>query len=257
MREKEKKEKKKREGSPLRENIEMVLEVLIIVFFINTFLVQTFGVPTPSMEDNMLIGDHLFVDKVVYSQSAGWLEDLILPKTELKRGMIVVFKSPPEILARNFNQLIYVKRVIGVPGDHLKMVDNQIFINGEVIEEPYLNLKADQRVPTDFPPDTQERWWHEFPVKFRESVRQTDAGPVFVVPEKHYFCMGDNRNLSADSRIWGPVHIDHVIGKPWRIYWSYETTTDAYLNRSFFSRIKDTVINFFSKTRWNRTLKKY
>lgn len=253
----DKKRKKVKKSGSARENVEMILEVLIIVFFINTFLVQTMGVPTPSMEDHMLIGDHLFVDKMVYSQSSGFLEKLIFPKREIKRGDIVVFKAPPEVKARNWARLMYVKRVIGLPGDRLQLIDNRIHINEVPLDEPYLNLSADQRVPADFPPENPSGWWSEFPPAFRYNLVESGRGTAFDIPVGHYFCMGDNRNLSADSRIWGPVPRDHILGKPWRIYWSFESTTDHYLNRGLLTRIKDTVLNFFKKTRWNRMLKRY
>ncbi|MCJ7680180.1 MAG: signal peptidase I [Candidatus Aminicenantes bacterium] len=253
----DKKRKKEKKSGSMRENVEMILEVLIIVFFINTFLVQTMGVPTPSMEDHMLIGDHLFVDKMVYSQSVGPLEKLIFPKREIKRGNIVVFKAPPEVKTRNWARLMYVKRVIGLPGDLLQLIDNRIYINEVPLDEPYRNLSSDQRVPINFPPERPSDWWSEFPPAFRQDLVKTSLGTAFRVPEGHYFCMGDNRNLSADSRIWGPVPRDHILGKPWRIYWSFESTTDLYLNRGLPARLKDTVLNFFKKTRWNRMLKRY
>lgn len=250
-------EKKGKQSGKIRANIEMILEVLVIVFFINTFLIQTYGVPTPSMEDHMLVGDQLFVNKVVYSQSVGKLEDLLFPKKAIKRGDIVVFKSPPEIKAKNRITLIYVKRVIGLPGDLLLIKDNEVYINGISIDEPYLNLRADQRVPKDFPPQRPDLWWNEFSPEFRNQLIETDMGMAFHVPEGYYFCMGDNRNLSADSRIWGPVPRENIIGKPWRIYWSHEKGRKQSLNRGILSRIKNTVVNIFKNTRWDRILKKY
>ncbi len=243
--------------SVLRENIEMILEVLVIVFFINTFLIQTYGVPTPSMEDHMLVGDQLFVNKVVFSQSLGPFEKIIFPKETIKRGMIVVFKAPPEIKAKNRAALIYVKRVIGLPGELLRIVDNQIYINGSPISEPYLNLRADQRVPKDFPPQRSDLWWSEFPQEFRNRLVKTDLGMAFHIPEGFYFCMGDNRNLSADSRIWGPVPRGNIIGEPWRIYWSHKASVDSSYGEGFLKRLGKSVAGFFKNTRWNRILKKY
>jgi len=255
--EKKKMEKKEKKDGRLRENIEMILEVLVVVFFINTFLIQTYGVPTPSMEGHMLVGDQLFVDKVAFSQSCNKIENFLLPKETVKRGNIVVFKSPPEVKAKNRLTLIYVKRVIGIPGDLIRMVNNKIYINGTPLEEPYLNLEADQRVPKDFPPQRQDLWWNEFPVEFREMLVETDLGMAFHVPEGYYFCMGDNRNLSADSRIWGPVPRENIIGKPWRVYWSHEKGYARERGRGIVKQIKNTVSDFFTKTRWSRFLKKY
>lgn len=248
--------KKKKEGAA-RENIEMILEVLVLVFFINAFLLQSFGIPTPSMEDNMLVGDHLLVDKVAYSRSLGVLDGFVFPQQKIRRGMIVVFKSPPEVEARNLDRLTYVKRVIGLPGELLMIFKNQIYINGSPIEEPYTFIRGDERVPVDFPPENPVLWWDEFPQEFRNSLVKTETGTAFKIPEGHYFCMGDNRNLSADSRIWGPVPEDYIIGKPWRIYWSFAASPQHFLNDGFLKRLGETVVNFFKRTRWNRFLKKY
>jgi signal peptidase I len=250
------KKKKKKEGA-FRENIEMILEVLVLVFFINAFLLQSFGIPTPSMEDNMLVGDHLLVDKVAYSQSISKIDGVLFPQQKIKRGMIVVFKSPPEVKAGNLDRLTYVKRVIGLPGELLQIIANRVHINGTPLDEPYVFLKGEPAVPADFPPENPILWWDEFPPQFRKSLVHTETGMAFKIPEGHYFCMGDNRNISADSRIWGPVPGDFFIGKPWRIYWSFAASTDHFLNKGFLKRTLDTVLNFFKRTRWNRILKKY
>lgn len=257
MAKKSKKEKKPRKEGVLRENLEMILEVLVLVFFINAFLLQSFGIPTPSMEDNMLVGDHLLVDKVAYSQSLTKVDGIVFPQLEIKRGMIVVFKSPPEVKAGNLGRLTYVKRIIGLPGELIKIEKNQVHINGVPLDEPYTYIRGDGRVPADFPPENAIMWWDEFPPQFRNSLVQMEMGMAFKIPDDHYFCMGDNRNLSADSRIWGPVPADYIIGKPWRIYWSFAASTDHFLNKGFFQRLVNTVIHFFSRTRWNRLLRKY
>jgi signal peptidase I len=253
---KDKKKRRKKEGA-FRENVEMILEVLVLVFFINAFLLQSFGIPTPSMEDNMLVGDHLLVDKVAYSHSLSSVDSLVFPQLDIKRGHIVVFKSPPEVKAQNLDRLTYVKRVVGLPGELIQVVDNRVYINGTLLEEPYTFFKGDVRVPANFPPEKPVLWWEEFPPRFRKSLVSTDMGMAFKIPEGHYFCMGDNRHLSADSRIWGPVPADFIIGKPWRIYWSFAASTDHFLNRGFLKRLTNTIVHFFTKTRWNRILKKY
>jgi signal peptidase I len=244
-------------SSSWRENIEMILEVLVYVFFINAFLLQTFVIPTPSMEDNMLIGDHLFVDKVAYSHSLGKLDGILLPQRKIERGMTVVIKSPPEIKVQNWERLLYVKRVIGLPGETLQIINHKVHINGNPIEEPYVFIRGDIRVPANFPPQNPSYWWDDFPPEFRYSLAETEYGLAFKIPDGHYFCMGDNRNLSADSRIWGPVPGDYIIGKPWRNYWSYDAPTDHYLNKGILERVFNVIIHFFSRTRWERTLKKY
>jgi len=257
MKKKSIKEKKKKKKVTFRENVEMILEVLVFVFFINAFLLQTFGIPTSSMEDNMLVGDHLLVDKVTYSRYLSPLDGFILPQRDIKRGMIVVFKAPPEIKAKNWASLMYVKRVIALPGEAIKVLNGSVFIDGQLLNEPYVFLKGSVNIPSNFPPENQSLWWEEFPRQFRSSLVETEQGIAFKVPENHFFCMGDNRNVSADSRIWGPLPVDNIIGKPWRIYWSYESSTDLYLKKGLFRRIGDVVLHFFSRTRWERTLKKY
>jgi len=251
-----KKTKQKREGA-LRENIEMILEVLVLVFFINAFLLQSFGIPTPSMEDNMLVGDHLLVDKVAYSHALSKVDGFVFPQLKIRRGLIVVFKAPHEVEAGNLDTMTYVKRIIGLPGELIKIVENIVHINGTPVNEPYTFFKGNVLVPADFPPENAILWWDEFPPQFRKNLEHTEMGMAFRIPDGYYFCMGDNRNLSADSRIWGPVPKDFLIGKPWRIYWSFEASTDHFLNKGFFKRLFDTVAHFFKQTRWKRILKKY
>jgi signal peptidase I len=224
-----KKERAER-GGVFREYFELITETLIFVFFVMTFLLQSFVIPTGSMEDTLLVGDHLLVDKVTYSRSLGFLDSILLPQRQIERGMIVTFKSPAEM------EKEYVKRVIGLPGDTIKIINKQVFINGEPLEEPYTYFK-DDAIKNDY----------------------RDNFPEFLVPPGHYFCMGDNRDNSFDSRFWGPVPEDYIIGQPWRIYWSYYSSTEEYLTPGLWHKVKDifrTIIHFFSRTRWDRTIKK-
>lgn len=252
------KEPKKREVSVFREYFELVTEVLVFVFFINAFLLQTYVIPSSSMEDTMLIGDHLLVDKVSYAPSLGSLDSFVLPQLKMERGMIVTFSGPSEI-NKGKEPKNLVKRIIALPGDTLRIVRDKVYINGELQDEPYVVYKGG--VPYDkFPPDNAYRWHHEFPFAMRDSIVDTPVGKAFKVPEGHYFCMGDNRNNSFDSRMWGPVPQAYLIGRPWRIYWSFESSSREYLNPDPWHKVKDffkTIINFFTKTRWERTLKKY
>ena len=222
------KENERKSGS-FRENFELITETLIYVFFVMTFLLQSFVIPTGSMQDNILVGDHILVNKVAYAHSLGTLDRIMLPTLKIKRGMIVTFKSPPEL------EKEYVKRVIGLPGERIKIVNKQVYINNEPLDEPYTFFK-DPHIQTSY----------------------RDNYPEFNIPENYYFCMGDNRDNSYDSRFWGPVPADFIIGKPWRIYWSYESTTDEYLTPGFWHKLKDlgkTIINFIPKTRWKRMMK--
>jgi signal peptidase I len=211
--------------STIREYFESIVITAIIALFATTFVVQAFKIPTGSMESNLLIGDHLLVNKFVYGLQSGPIAR-ILPFKELKRGDVIVFKYPqsPEVA--------YVKRLIGLPGEKIEMVGRTVYINGQPLKEDY--------------------------------TQYIDAGSIyerygpFQVPEGKYFAMGDNRDNSQDSRFWGYVPRDHIIGKALAIYWSFETPRDEYLQTSLPDRLKqfgDVFLNFFTKTRWNRTLK--
>ncbi|MCK4762232.1 MAG: signal peptidase I [Candidatus Aminicenantes bacterium] len=241
----------------LREYFELIIEVIVFVFFINAFLLQTYVIPSSSMEDSMLIGDHLLVDKVCYSHSLSIIDKLFLPQVKIDRGMIVTFSGPNEIYHKRDEKNL-VKRVIALPGDTIKVVNEKVFVNGKQTKEPYVYFKG-MKPRGQFPPQ-HEQWHYEFPEKYKKCVVYTELGNAFKVPENHYFAMGDNRNFSFDCRHWGPLPADLIIGKPWRIYWSFESTSSDYLSNGFVHKLKDifhTIINFFSKTRWKRTFKKY
>ena len=221
---------RRKEIGVFREYFELFSEVLIYVFFVMTFLLQSFVIPTGSMEDTLMIGDHLLVDKVSYSRSLGFWDRLLFPQQKIERGMIVTFKSPAEMDKE------YVKRVIGLPGETIKIINKKVFIDDQPLDEPYTYFK-DSEIVNGY----------------------RDNFPEYTIPPNQYFCMGDNRDNSFDSRFWGPVDEDLIIGKPWRIYWSYHSSSDEYLNTGIIHKIKDifkTIIHFFSKTRWGRTLKK-
>jgi signal peptidase I len=211
--------------STLREYFESIVITAIIALFATTFVVQAFKIPTGSMESNLLIGDHLLVNKFVYGLHSGFLSSL-LPYKNLKRGDVIVFKYPlsPEVA--------YVKRLIGLPGEKVEMVGRTVYIDGKPLRESYT-----QYINTD-------------------SVYE-HYGP-YNVPANQFFAMGDNRDNSQDSRFWGFVPRDHIIGKALAIYWSYDTPRDEYLQTSVSDRARqflDVFLNFFTKTRWRRTLK--
>jgi len=223
---------------------EWSLNILILLFGTTT-LVQAFIVPTGSMESTVLIGDHLLVDKLSYAP-AGPISKYLLPYTEPKRGDVIVFRYPMDI-RQNF-----VKRVIGVPGDHIHIVDKVVYVNGKPLTEPYTQ-HIDQNV---------EPYRDNFPSQpygpVVDRAQQMLAANVtngeLVVPADNYFAMGDNRENSLDSRYWGFVPRENIIGKPLVIFWSYDAPTEEWAGDSG-SHYLDLAKNFFVKTRWNRTLK--
>ncbi len=220
---------------------------VILLLFGTTTLVQAFVIPTGSMEDTLLIGDHLLVDKLSYAP-AGPISEHLLPYAEVKRGDIIVFRYPVDI-----NQT-FVKRVIGVPGDRIRLVDKQVYRNGRKISEPYVYHKTEWIDPyrDNFPgpPNSQVL------DRGLEMLDHHVVNGEVVVPPGSYFAMGDNRDSSLDSRYWGFVPRENIVGKPLIIYWSYDATTEALSGPTLgIDHIRDLLQNFFVKTRWRRTFK--
>jgi signal peptidase I len=225
---------------------EWVVTILLLLFG-TTSLVQAFVIPTGSMEDNLLIGDHLLVDKLAFAPP-GAISKYLLPYTPVKRGDIIVFRYPVDI------RQTFVKRVIAVPGDHLRLRNRQLFLNGQLVEEPFKvhKLSNYDSYRDNFP--TYPNTLVEKPA-LDMLERNIQDGEV-VVPPNSYFAMGDNRDSSLDSRYWGFVPRANIIGKPVLIYWSYETTTDRLVAPGLnLAHFKDLALNFFRKTRWNRTFR--
>jgi len=215
-----------------REYLESVVVAVILALFIRTFVVQAFKIPTGSMEPNLLIGDHLLVNKVIYSPSALPLEDRILAKKPIERGHVVVFKFP-EDPTRDF-----IKRVIGLPGETVEIRDKTVFINGQALTEPYAHFQ-EPPLHRDDP---------EYSLR-SEGVRD-NWGPQ-VVPAGQLFVMGDNRDNSRDSRFWGFLPRDQVKGRALLVYWSYEASREEYHRTGYLDWLRDT-LSAFGKTRWSR-----
>ena len=220
---------------------------IILLLFGTTTLVQAFVIPTGSMEDSLLIGDHLLVDKLSYAP-AGPVSVHLLPYEQPKHGDIIVFRYPVDI------KQTFVKRVIGVPGDRIRLVNKQVYRNGEKLYEPYTFFKTDYIDPyrDNFPamPNMQ--------VLSRgvDMLEHNLVNGEVVVPPDSYFAMGDNRDLSLDSRYWGFVPRENIVGKPLIIYWSYDASTEALAGPTIsVDHIVDLLEHFFSKTRWRRTFK--
>jgi len=230
--------------------------VLVTGLFIITFVVQAFEIPSSSMENTLLIGDHVFVNRIQFAPKTSWVGPL-LPYREVRRGDIVVFLHPDAAYAGTY----VVKRIIGVPGDRIHLRNGVVYRNGQALNEPY--ILHDQDNPEDsyrnnFPavppnpsdPNISTMWEVQLPSHV--------DGDDLVVPPGHYFAMGDHRGVSLDSRYWGFIPQENVIGRPMFIYWSFETPSDQYRKTDFGDRIgflAHVVLHFFDETRWRRTLR--
>ena len=218
--------------STAREYLESVVVAVILALFIRTFVVQAFKIPTGSMETNLLIGDHLLVNKIVYSPSLDSLESKLLAKKDVRRGDVVVFKFP-EDPTRDF-----IKRVIGLPGETVEIRDKVVYIDGKPLNEPYTHFLD----PSPFRRDPESG--------FRGEGGRGKWGPETVPPD-HLFVLGDNRDNSRDSRFWGFLPRDQVKGRALLVYWSYEASREEYHRTGIVDLIRDT-LSAFTKTRWSR-----
>jgi len=242
---------------------------IILLLFGTTTLVQAFVIPTGSMEDTLLVGDHLLVDKLAFAP-AGAITKNLLPYEDVKRGDIIVFRYPVDI------KQTFVKRAMGVPGDriHLRVeprrdpntgdtvkdqtgneiMDRHVYLNGHLLNEPYVVHKL------DYPDSYRDNFPTAEPnlglmAPAQEMLEHNIVNGEVVVPPGHYFAMGDNRDQSLDSRYWGFVPRENIIGKPLIIYWSYDASTEDLSNPSVtLTHLIDVVIHFPTKTRWKRTL---
>jgi len=241
-----------RPRSGVAEFLEMLLVTMLLALFGTTFIVQAFKIPSGSMEPTLLIGDHVFVNKFIFEGTGAWYEKF-LPYRDIRRGDIIVFKFPFD------DHPHYVKRVIGLPGDRLRIVNGGVYINGEQLREPYVvrDPIAEDPYGDNFPPTNRKVLQyiarHEWADRLFDYVHDGEL----VVPPNHYFAMGDNRDHSADSRYWGFVDRDAIMGKPMLIYWSVRATSDDYRSRDASSALRgigQTLLHLRAQTRWNRML---
>ena len=236
-------------GEDLISSVQSLMGTVVIAIFVITYIVQAFQIPSESMENTLLVGDYLLVNKLCYGGPG--LGDHLMPYQKIERGDIIVFHYPVD------PQQHFVKRVIGVPGDHLRLVNKKVFINGKPLDEPYVhfleppnNLFRDNFPRTDIPAFGLEgKWWLE--------MRKLVEDGQLIIPDGHYFAMGDNRDDSQDSRYWGFVPRENIIGRPLVIYWSVRdwdrnpaATVEGRLQHLVYA-----VTHIFQITRWNRTLR--
>lgn len=236
--------------SVLLDSVQFLASTVVVAIFVIVFLTQAFQIPSESMEDTLLVGDYLLVDKVYYGQGGIWSE--MLPYHPVKRGDIVVFKWPVR------PQQHFVKRVVGVPGDRLRLTHGRLYVNGKPVEESYAIYRTHtyDAYRDDFPNvryrgrQVTDAWWDDFPGFVRNSE--------LLVPEGHYFVLGDNRDQSLDSRYWGFVPRENIIGKPFLIYLSLETqpmSTAGPPADDKIGRFGYVLSNLPGLARWNRMLR--
>ena len=236
-------------GPDVMGSLQSLLGTVVIAIFVITFVVQAFQIPSPSMENTLLVGDYLLVNKLCYG--AGSIADRLMPYRRIHRGDIVVFHYPVTP-AQHF-----VKRVIAVPGDRVRLVNKQVFVNGQPLKEPYAHFSrpANDLFRDDFPrldvaPGETPEWW----LMLRKLVEDGQL----IVPEGHYFVMGDNRDDSYDSRYWGFVPAANIIGRPLLIYWSVRGADESVMPSSVGDKLYHfayAITHLFQITRWNRTLR--
>jgi signal peptidase I len=257
-------EPKKVEETPF-EAVASICSVLVVGLFILTFLGQNFVIPSGSMENTLMVGDHLLVDRITLAPPAHWMP--LVHYREPQRGDIVVFIKPvPDPDAEGNPQYLYlVKRLVAVPGDRLHLHDGQVYVNGQPQPLPKTALESPAMGPSD------EEFLDEFPsvppvpepgnlkpeswaVEFSSHIENGEL----VVPQGKYFMMGDHRHDSADSRFWGFVPRENIVGRPLFNYWSFKTPDNIYEQTGIGNKIAwlaHVVVHFFPDTRWSRTLK--
>jgi signal peptidase I len=224
-----------RRKSQFREWVESLAFTILFVLVFTNYIAQATQVPTESMKPTIMVGDHFFLDKVAFPANYPTVMRPWLPHRSIRRGDIIAFKSPTD------GNIPFVKRVIGMPGDTVEVRNKNLFVNGARLDEPY-KIHVDSTV---YSPDP----WTPEELKVRDNY-----GPS-AVPADNYFVMGDNRDNSNDSRYWGFVKWDEVIGKPLFIYWSYES--DPYIPgektiREWLYSYASIAVHFFNRTRWFR-----
>ncbi len=228
--------------------LQSLVTTIVIALFVVTFLTQAFQIPTESMENTLLVGDYLLVDKVHYGQRGIWRN--LLPYSPVRRGDIIVFKYPI-----NPSQH-FVKRVIGLPGDHVRLMDGEVYVNGRRQSEPFVIRNGSFSNYRDNFPAVQPTERDGVIPEWRRGLASHIRNDELVVPKDSYFAMGDNRDDSSDSRYWGFVPRENIVGRPWLIYFSLSAGSDEPpVAGGKLASLIFTVRHFWEYVRWNRTMR--
>ena len=236
-------------SSTLLESLQSLAGTVIIAVFVVTFIVQAFQIPSESMENTLLIGDYLLVDKLHFGHDGFWGK--LLPYRPVRRGDIVVFHYPID------PSVHFVKRVVGVPGDKIRLINRRVYVNGVGLDEPYVHyFRPHDPYRDEFPrpelaviPQVNGAWWRQMNKLIEDNQ--------LIVPEGSYFVMGDNRDDSSDSRYWGFVPQENIVGRPLVIYWSMRNSepTGAAGAGDRLYRFLYAMGHIVQMTRWDRTLR--
>lgn len=242
-----------RARSTLAEYAESLLITILLALFGTTFIVQAFKIPSQSMEPTLQVGDHLLVNKFIFEGNGAWYEKW-LPYRAVRRGDVLVFKYPFD------DHPYYVKRVIGLPGDHIRIRDARVSVNGQLLNEPYVIHDPAYSDPfaDNFPPADNYYRSAGLRPEWSAQIMSHVQGDDLVVPANDYFVMGDNRDRSWDSRYWGFVSRDAIIGRPMVVYWSVDATAEDYANRTLSGTLEgiwETLVHLPTRTRWHRMLR--
>jgi signal peptidase I len=243
---------RKRQGA-WGEILESLLVTILLALFGTTFILQAFKIPSQSMEPTLLVGDHLLVNKFIFEGTGAWYEKL-LPYRAVRRGDIIVFRFPFD------DHPHYVKRVIGLPGDYIHIVAQEVFVNGSPLQEPYVvhDPSAGDPFADNFPPADQDLPAFGLRPEWAAQIANYTQSGELIVPPGRYFVMGDNRDRSWDSRYWGFVDQSAIMGRPVVIYWSVQATAEDYADRTLAGAIRGieaTLVHLPSRTRWHRMLR--
>lgn len=230
--------------------LESLLVTIILAVFGTTFIVQAFKIPSASMYPGLQIGDYLLVNKFIFGGNGRWY-DRYLPYRAIHRQDVVVFKYPYE------DHPYYVKRVIGLPGDRIKIANERVYVNDKLQDEPFVvhDLTHADPYMFDFPPKEMYLIESEIRPEWAAELRKEVNDGELTVPADRYFVLGDNRDNSADSRYWGFVPRDAIVGRPLLIYWSVEEDADESASAGWASEMKEigrALLYFPTRTRWSR-----